>query len=75
MSRYTGAGEPDENHLTGQEMPDAVASTAAAACNGLLDPAGRRDVLTDACVRHAAVQSAERGWFVFPDPAGRQGTA
>jgi hypothetical protein len=29
-----------------------------------------RDALTDACVRHAAVGAAERGWFVFPTRPG-----
>jgi Bifunctional DNA primase/polymerase, N-terminal len=67
MSRYTGAGEPDENHLTGQQMPDTPASGAAAACSV------PRDVLTDACVRHAAVEAVERGWFVFPTrPDGKE---
>jgi hypothetical protein len=32
-----------------------------------------RDVLTDACVRHAAVEAVERGWFVFPTrPDGKE---
>ena len=56
----------DANHLT-------LASGAADACSGLLDAAGHRDVLTDACVRHAAVESAERGWFVFTTrPDGKE---
>ena len=32
-----------------------------------------RDALTDACVRHAAVEAAERGWYTFPTrPGGKE---
>ena len=32
-----------------------------------------RDVSIDACVRHAALLSAERGWCVFPArPGGKE---
>ena len=46
MSRYTGAGEPDENHLTGQQMPQRAASGAVAACSDpvpLLEVSGLLD--------------------------------
>lgn len=70
MQEYTpgrDSGSLDDSHLPAQQMPDTPASGADGSCSA------PRDVLTDACVRHAAAEAIERGWFVFPTrPDGKE---
>jgi hypothetical protein len=50
------------------QCPDQATGSASTVARGTV-----RDALTDACVQRAAVESAGRGWFVFPTrPDGKE---